>query len=157
MVSDSAKNDLDTGDFSESKEVSQDLDAFSSLRPDDVDDAIVADEVNPGMDDQMDGADATADADQHTVTANNGIRNLRQFWPEWMTKYPNTLSSENRMLIGQKRAPIVDAAWIKAFPEHAPYKGEILVHHHIDQGPLAIPLPLSVHKLKPGSSIWHPK
>jgi hypothetical protein len=89
-------------------------------------------------------------------TANGGIRNANAFWGEWAGRYGDTLSDSNRAIIAKGRAPIVDDQWIQHFPEHADYRGELLIHHHLDKGRMAIPLPESVHKLTPGYRIWHP-
>lgn len=91
-----------------------------------------------------------------TQTLNGGIRNARQFWSQWSGAYPETLSDANIARIQMGQSPIVDDAWINEFPEHADYSGETLIHHHLDYGPNAIPLPGSVHSQQPGWGIWHP-
>jgi hypothetical protein len=89
-------------------------------------------------------------------TANGGIRNAEQFWKQWMQKYPETLSSKNLEKITRDQlVPTVDAQWIKFFPEHQYYMNEKLVHHHIDHGVPAIPLPEPVHAKNPGRSMFH--
>jgi HNH/Endo VII superfamily nuclease toxin with a HHH motif len=40
----------------------------------------------------------------------------------------------------------IDAAWIARHPEHSSFAGEILVHHHLNQGPYAVPIPQSIHR-----------
>jgi len=84
-----------------------------------------------------------------------GIRNSRQFWTQWSSTYDYTLSPANQALIANRTSPIVDSTWIQTFPEHVPYLDETLIHHHLDYGPQAIPLPDSIHRFQPGSSIWH--
>jgi hypothetical protein len=91
-----------------------------------------------------------------TQTLNGGIRNARQFWSQWSDAYPETLSGANVARIQMGQSPIVDDTWISEFPEHADYSGETLIHHHLDYGPDAIPLPGSVHSQQPGWGIWHP-
>jgi hypothetical protein len=90
-------------------------------------------------------------------TANGGVRNRQAFWGEWSAAYPETLSDANRSLIARPRpsSPLVDDQWIEHFPEAAANRGEMLVHHHLDCGPMAIPLPQSVHGFAPGYGIWH--
>jgi len=90
------------------------------------------------------------------ATFGGGIRNPRQFWLEWSDRYGNTLSEQNQARIGMGRSPVVDDTWVQRFPETEPYLDETLVHHHLDYGPKAIPLPDPVHGLQPGWSIWHP-
>jgi len=89
------------------------------------------------------------------TTQNGGIRNMDAFWREWAKTYGDTLSAANKKAIANGDTPVVDEQWIKTFPEHAPYLGEKLVHHHLDQGPMAIPLPASVHARQPGFGFWH--
>ena len=90
-------------------------------------------------------------------TLYGGIRNAKAFWKEWLGKYKHTLSKENIANITSRnpKSPIVDDVWIEHFPEHAPYKGEIIVHHHLDYGAIAIPLPYTVHNMIPGWGFWH--
>jgi RHS repeat-associated protein len=89
------------------------------------------------------------------VTLNGGIRNPRQFWHQWSGTYGDTLSPANQTAVRARRSPVVDDPWIEHFPEHAPYKGETLIHHHLDYGRQAIPLPETVHGQRPGWGIWH--
>jgi RHS repeat-associated protein len=88
-------------------------------------------------------------------TTAGGIENSRQFWTQWSSTYGDTLSAANQRLISQGLAPVVDGAWTRQFPEHAPYLDQILIHHHLDYGPMAIPLPEPIHVQQPGRSIWH--
>jgi hypothetical protein len=91
------------------------------------------------------------------TTLNGGVRNARQFWKDWSGTYPESLSDANATRVASKQSPIVDGTWIKNFPEHAGYEGETLIHHHLDYGPKAIPLPGTVHGKQPGWGIWHPE
>jgi RHS repeat-associated protein len=90
------------------------------------------------------------------ATEFGGIRNSRQFWNEWQKKYPETISEANAIIIKNRGAPQVDATWMKHFPETKGLDGTKLIHHHINQGPLAMPLPEPIHSLQPGWGIWHP-
>ena len=89
-------------------------------------------------------------------TPNGGIRNSRQFWKKWKELYPETLSNTNKTLIDGNVAPEVDEVWSQHFPHHRNQPGEVLVHHHLDQGAMAIPIPESVHASQPGWGIFHP-
>jgi len=91
-----------------------------------------------------------------TPTKNGGIRERIQFWKEWQTRYPETLSEANKAIIKGDRAPRIDATWCKYFPDQAPYMGEKLIHHHINYGAKAIPLPEPFHRYQPGRGILHP-
>ena len=88
-------------------------------------------------------------------TLNGGIRNSRKFWSNWADEFGSTLSNSNLALIDNGLSPVVDDIWIKTFPEFTDYLGKTLIHHHLDYGKLAIPLPSPVHALQPGWSIWH--
>ena len=90
-----------------------------------------------------------------TPTANGGIRNNIKFWEEWEKLNPESLSENNRWKIGHGFSPIIDDIWIEFFPEHSEYKGEKLIHHHVDQGIYAIPVPEPTHN-GPGG-VWHCK
>ena len=66
-----------------------------------------------------------------------GIRNSKQFWQQWLNTYPDTLSQANMDLIGEGLSPVVDDTWVSQFPEHAGYehagyKGDTLIYHHLD-------------------------
>ena len=89
------------------------------------------------------------------TTKRKGIRNAPQFWKVWSEKPNPALSEANKERIAKKLSPKVDEVWIKVFKEHAPYERQILVHHHVDHGRYAIPLPREVHANRPGFGIWH--
>jgi RHS repeat-associated protein len=90
------------------------------------------------------------------VTMAGGIRNSRQFWTQWCETYGHTLSDANKALIlDEGLAPVVDGTWTRYFPEHEPFFDRILIHHHLDYGPLAVPMPEPVHVTQPGNGIWH--
>lgn len=90
------------------------------------------------------------------TTMAGGIRNSKQFWNQWLNQYPDTLSPANVDLINSRLSPVVDETWVNNFPEHTGYEGDTLIHHHLDYGPNAIPLPSPVHSQQPGWGIWHP-
>lgn len=52
-------------------------------------------------------------------------------------------------------SPKIDKTWIKEFPEHSQYLGDTLIHHHVDFGRYAIPVPGKTHVGSGG--IWHTK
>ncbi|MGV3346956.1 hypothetical protein [Bordetella sp. LUAb4] len=64
-------------------------------------------------------------------------------------------SDSNKQLIKGRAAPVVDEVWVRYFPEHKDYLGSGLVHHHLDYGPMAIPLPKDLHGKQPGWGVWH--
>ncbi|MEM6432710.1 MAG: hypothetical protein AAF773_02465 [Cyanobacteria bacterium P01_D01_bin.115] len=105
------------------------------------------DPQNPGRPDpdwSLDTSNYTGDPTQH-----GGVRNRTEFWKDWSTLQPESLSESNQYRINELGlSPQVDDTWIRIFPEHAPYKRDTLVHHHVDRGPYAIPVPASTH---PGS------
>jgi hypothetical protein len=73
-------------------------------------------------------------------------RNGPWFWRELLKKHPEVFDSENSVAIRAGRAPVVNAKWVKILPNYRPYLKDKLVHHHIDQGRIAAPLPESVHR-----------
>ena len=89
-------------------------------------------------------------------TMNGGIRNNKEFWNEWTKLNPNSISSSNKFRIEELgRSPEIDKTWIKEFPEHSLYLGDALIHHHVDFGRYAIPVPGKTHVGSGG--IWHTK
>jgi len=102
--------------------------------------------------------------DTHTfttgeLTSGGGIRNAQEFWQQWRDLQPESLSANNKYLIENfekfKTSPRIDETWIKVFPEHAAFKGETILHHHVDFGRYAIPVPQSTHVGSGG--VWHTK
>ena len=79
--------------------------------------------------------------------ASGSLRTIRVLW--------ECTCETNQDLIASGRSPIVDEHWMQTFPETSVNEGETLVHHHLDCGPVAVPLPASVHGGTPGYSIWH--
>jgi len=88
-------------------------------------------------------------------TANGGLRDNKQFWQKWEKLNSTSISKNNRWKIKHGYSPTIDDVWIKEFPEHGGYKGERLIHHHVEQGKYAIPVPESTHVGSGG--VWHCK
>ena len=65
------------------------------------------------------------------------------------------MSERNLGIIKNRKAPQVDDQWVRHFPEHTGYLGEILVHHHIDHGYLTTALPSRLHGKAPGHAMFH--
>lgn len=79
-------------------------------------------------------------------TANGGIRNNAEFWNQWTKLHPDSISASNSFRIQELGlSPKIDQTWLGSFPEHAGNVGETLIHHHVNQGPIAIPVPASTH------------
>ena len=72
-------------------------------------------------------------------------RNSRAFWRAMLDEYSFLFSKKNRALIEASRAPRVDPTWLKYHRSQADYLGDILVHHHVEQGPWAAGIPEGVH------------
>ncbi|TQI80069.1 HNH/endonuclease VII toxin of polymorphic toxin system [Serratia fonticola] len=90
------------------------------------------------------------------ATSKGGIRNSQEFWQQWTKLQPDSLSKSNLYRIQELGlSPKIDNTWIKAFPEHVNYKGDTIIHHHVDFGPYAIPVPGSTHVGSGG--VWHTK
>nr|WP_305854377.1 RHS repeat-associated core domain-containing protein [Cronobacter dublinensis] len=91
-----------------------------------------------------------------TPTSKGGIRNNKEFWQQWSELQPDSLSKNNLYRIQELGlSPKIDDTWIKVFPEHVNYKGDTLIHHHVDFGPYAIPVPGKTHVGSGG--VWHTK
>lgn len=98
-------------------------------------------------------------------TPNEGIRNPRQFWQQWLADESSrpvpTLSQANIDRINNDRlSPLVDDTWLRSFPEHTGALREapkfwVLDHHHVNQGRFAIPIPHAFHKGY--DNMWHPR
>ncbi|WP_414718402.1 hypothetical protein [Thaumasiovibrio subtropicus] len=84
------------------------------------------------------------------TTMYGDIGNRRQFWRQWKDTFSGTLSSDNLYFVKSNRSPVVDEHWIDHFPEHADHLGDLIIHHHLDYGHSAIPLPKSLHSKRPG-------
>ncbi len=76
-------------------------------------------------------------------------RNRAWFWRRLARLHPEYFDLENRKLLKKGRAPTINQTWLAEFPAHAGFQGKRLIHHHIDQGPIAVPIPEPVHQ------IWH--
>lgn len=88
-------------------------------------------------------------------TAKGAPRNAPKFWQSWKERYPDTLSSKNKVYISRQKSPKVDSEWLKHFPEHKKFIGQTLEHHHLDHGVNAIPLPEKLHRGKDITKVWH--
>ena len=90
------------------------------------------------------------------LTSGGGIRNSKQFWKDWANKPNNGLSEDNLNRIIVRKSPIIDDEWLRVFPEHRDFVGEIIEHHHVEQGRYAIPLPETLHRGAGNTQWWHP-
>ncbi len=79
------------------------------------------------------------------LTALGHPRNGPWFFRQLKRLHPEMFDKANELRISGGRAPIINANWVKHNPQHQSYLGESLIHHHIEQGPFAVPLPESVH------------
>ena len=59
--------------------------------------------------------------------------------------HPEQFSEANVAEIRQGRSPSADGQWIKSNPTHAAYEGNKLIHHHVNQGKMAVGIPNQVH------------
>lgn len=78
-------------------------------------------------------------------TAAGFPRNSRAFWRASLADFPQLFSPGNAARIRAGRAPRVDDTWLRFHRTHRPYKGDLLVHHHIEQGPMTVGIPRQVH------------
>ena len=73
-------------------------------------------------------------------------RNGPWFWRQMLKKKPEMFSADNKQLIAEGLAPKADKTWLKHNPRHKNYVDDTLIHHHIDKGQFATPLPQTVHR-----------
>ena len=73
-------------------------------------------------------------------------RDHQAFWQEMLARNPEFFSPANQSRILEGLAPRIDVTWARSFPTQASFAGETLVHHHLLNGPYAVPLPQSVHQ-----------
>jgi hypothetical protein len=88
------------------------------------------------------------------TTEKGYLRDQAHFWREYRKKWPDHLSPANRTSIANGRPPVVDDTWIRANAQHARYRGETLIHHHIGQGGRAVAIPEGLHR---AHSLLHPQ
>jgi hypothetical protein len=78
------------------------------------------------------------------------LRDNKFFWRQYAANndWVVHLSPDNlkRIKGSSFLSPICDEQWIKYHPQHAAYKGEILVHHHIGQGSRTVGIPETLHQ-----------
>jgi hypothetical protein len=74
-------------------------------------------------------------------------RNSAWFWRRFHDKHADKLSARNREFTRRGLAPEVDDEWVKLFPEHRMFEGDVLVHHHVERGPWAVPIPARFHHI----------
>ncbi|MDC2663187.1 SpvB/TcaC N-terminal domain-containing protein [Bacteroides ovatus] len=86
-------------------------------------------------------------ASGNSTTIKGFPRNFEYFWNQMLKEHPEMFSKENVKLIQSKHAPIVDEQWIAHNKTHVNFKGNKLVHHHVEQGRFAVPIPEEVHRM----------
>ncbi len=80
------------------------------------------------------------------VNAAGYPRNGSWFWRQMLKEHPEMFSADNAAEINRGRAPRIDDQWIDFNPSHAAYKGDKLIHHHMDQSHMATRVPEPVHR-----------
>ena len=89
-----------------------------------------------------------------TLNASGEVRNANYFWQALLNREPQMFSKGNTYKINELGlSPKVDKTWVKHNPAHQNFKNNTL-HHHIDQGAIAVPLPQTVHEK--WTSVLHP-
>jgi hypothetical protein len=82
-------------------------------------------------------------------TADGWQRSSDWFWRQFYDKFGNEtwMSTANRAAAKEGYACLVDAEWLKKFPEQEAFIGDLLHHHHVEQGPFAAPVPRRAHQI----------
>jgi hypothetical protein len=83
------------------------------------------------------------------------LRDANYFGQEFLKKYPEMLSEENRARILAGKSPIVDEVWIRYHPNQKSFLGEKLEHHHINNLGEATYIPQTLHRGKFNKDILH--
>jgi len=83
------------------------------------------------------------------------LRDANYFGKEFLKKYPEMLSEENKARILAGKSPIVDEVWLKYHPNQKAFLGERLEHHHINNVGEAAYVPQSLHRGKVNKDILH--
>lgn len=82
-----------------------------------------------------------------TLNAAGEVRNANYFWRDLLRRRPEMFSKGNAYKIEELGlSPKVDPTWVAHNPTHASFLREVLHHHHINQGRMAVPLPESIHE-----------
>jgi HNH/Endo VII superfamily nuclease toxin with a HHH motif len=109
-----------------------------------------------GVDMPWTGARRQRDSKGHLRNKSSELgyeRDAGKFWREYDHTFDNHLSAEQKKRVAEGHSPVVDDHWIKTFPEHAPFRDQVLTHHHVGQGSFAVPLPEGIHRAHSG---FHP-
>ena len=73
-------------------------------------------------------------------------RNANWYFRQLYDTHPEMFSDDNIARIFTYRTnPIVDDTWIEYNPTQMSFKGDPLIHHHVDGGPIATAIPERVH------------
>jgi len=88
------------------------------------------------------------------VNAAGHPRNGPWFWLQLLSQHPELFDATNAARVRARRSPVVNAQWSRHNPTHVGFDGDKLIHHHINQGPIATPLPQRVHRAYHG--VLHP-
>ncbi len=82
-----------------------------------------------------------------TLNAGVQVRNADYFWRLLIEREPPMFSKGNLYRIQELGlSPRVDATWVEYNPTHRRFMNEVLAHHHVGQGPVAVPLPQTLHE-----------
>ena len=87
-------------------------------------------------------------------TAAGGVRNANRFWAEQLMRHGRDFSPANRALIAKGLSPVLDGRYAAFNPQFMPRfvqnalasrPAEVLLHHHVQGGAVAIPMPAGMH------------
>lgn len=80
------------------------------------------------------------------VNSQGWERDSKYYFEELSKKHPEYFSEKNKKYIENGKTPVVDAKFVKHFPEYKGYENETLVHHHVGGDGQAVAVPKSMHK-----------
>ncbi|MFM8900083.1 MAG: hypothetical protein ACKOF9_09060 [Burkholderiales bacterium] len=91
-----------------------------------------------------------------TLNAFGEVRNAQYFWQQLRAREPAMFDKSNIYKMDELGlSPTVNKTWIDHNPAHKAFKGDTLHHHHVDHGPIAVPLPKTIHER--WTTALHPK
>ncbi|MCO6493273.1 MAG: hypothetical protein J5I98_32935 [Phaeodactylibacter sp.] len=77
------------------------------------------------------------------------------YWDQVRLRAPQMFDIDNNALIDEGLSPEVNDRFIKHNPQFVKFKGEIIHHHHYQQGNIAYALPKELHVGKKFTKLWH--
>jgi HNH/Endo VII superfamily nuclease toxin with a HHH motif len=95
----------------------------------------------------IDMRDAPESSARTSASSGSHKRNSRWFWEQMLYLHPEFFSEKNRTYIEAGKSPMVDEQWLEFHRAQEIFEGDLLVHHHVDRGPMAAGIPEELHRI----------